>query len=82
MTDDSGQGFGEQLNMWISAYSIARAAMGHPMSDTEMVTALIAILAHVLTLHDDREYQAVALQRAHECLDMLMERQQPLETLQ
>lgn len=65
--------FGEHLALYISAYSVSRMEIGHPMTDVEILSALIAMAANVLTQGPPGDYRAAVLKATHQSLDALCE---------
>jgi hypothetical protein len=77
MTDDS---FNEHLGAWVGAYSVARMAMGKPMTAVEILAGLLGLVSSVID-QCPLEAQPALLEASHSTLDSLAE--QPVErTLQ
>jgi hypothetical protein len=80
MTDE-GPNFNETLGMWVSAYSHARMASGHPMTAVEILAGLLGLISSIIDQCPE-EARPALLEASHSTLDSLAEQTVARETLQ
>jgi hypothetical protein len=81
MSDDAPNAFAENLGMYVSAYSIARMASGHPMTAVEILAGLLGLISSIIDQCPE-EARPALLEASHSTLDSLAEQPVVKETMQ
>jgi hypothetical protein len=80
MSDDSNT-FAEHIGLYVSAYSVSRMAMGHPMTAVEIIAGMLGLISSVIDQCPE-EARPALLEASHSTLDSLAEQPVVKETMQ